>query len=169
MSISRRTLAARPALYGVALAALALGGCARVWRNADTLPAAIPPVKGEMRTQYAMRYVDVAQGTGLPAEPGKQFTVHYTGWLRDGTKFDSSRDRGTPFTFVQGRRAVIAGWDTGFEGMRVGGRRRLFVPYQLAYGEKGRNTIPPKAELIFDVELLDVKDAPPPAPATPAR
>jgi peptidylprolyl isomerase len=94
--------------------------------------------------------------------------VHYTGWLRDGTKFDSSRDRSTPFTFVQGRRAVIPGWDAGFEGMRVGGRRRLFIPYQLAYGEKGRNSIPPKSALIFDVELLDVKDAPP-APAALSR
>lgn len=163
---------ARRRLSALALGALAaigtLGGCARVWRDADVLPAPIPRVKGEPRTQYSMRYLDVAVGTGLPAEAGKQFVVHYTGWLRDGTKFDSSRDRDTPFSFVQGRRAVIAGWDTGFEGMRVGGRRRLFIPYQLAYGEKGRNSIPPKAALIFDVELLDVKEAPP-APTTPPR
>ncbi len=170
MSITRPPRA-RPRLYALALVALAvtstLGGCARIWRDADVLPAAIPRVKGEPRTQYAMRYLDIAVGTGLPAEPGKQFVVHYTGWLRDGTKFDSSRDRDTPFSFVQGRRAVIAGWDTGFEGMRVGGRRRLFVPYQLAYGEKGRSPIPPKAALIFDVELLDVKEAPPASPTPP--
>ncbi len=86
------------------------------------------------------------------------------GWLRDGTKFDSSVDRKEPFKFVQGRRQVISGWEVGFEGMQVGGKRRLFIPYQLAYGELGRNSIPPKAELIFDVELLNVSDVPP-APA----
>ncbi|GAC1477561.1 MAG: FKBP-type peptidyl-prolyl cis-trans isomerase [Gemmatimonadaceae bacterium] len=153
-----------------ALAALTLClACAR-----QSLPPAIPPVDGDLRTQYAMRYVEVAEGTGALAEPGKVYSVHYTGWLRNGTKFDSSRDRGTPFTFEQGKRKVIPGWDAGFEGMHVGGKRRFFIPYQLAYGEKGRNTIPPKAELIFDVELLDVKDPPPPpppaeAPKAPAR
>ena len=104
-----------------------------------------------------MRFVDVKLGTGARAEAGKTFVVHYTGWLRDGTKFDSSRDRNQPITFEQGKRKVIPGWDAGFEGMRVGGQRRLFIPYQLAYGEKGRNKIPPKAELIFDVELIEVK------------
>jgi uncharacterized damage-inducible protein DinB len=87
--------------------------------------------------------------------------VHYTGWLRDGVKFDSSVDAGKPLKFVQGRRQVIAGWEMGFEGMKVGGKRRLFLPYALAYGENGRGKIPPKAELIFDVELLDAKDVPP--------
>ncbi|GAC1695773.1 MAG: FKBP-type peptidyl-prolyl cis-trans isomerase [Gemmatimonadaceae bacterium] len=137
--------------------------CAR-----QALPPSIPRVEGEMRTQYSMHLIEVALGTGALAEPGKVYSVHYTGWLRDGTKFDSSRDRGTPFTFEQGKRKVIPGWDSGFEGMRVGGRRRFFIPYQLAYGEKGRGPIPPKAELIFDVELLDVKDPPPPA-VDPAR
>jgi uncharacterized damage-inducible protein DinB len=84
----------------------------------------------------------------------------YTGWLSDGTKFDSSVDRKEPLTFVQGRRQVIVGWDLGFEGMKAGGKRRLFIPHQLAYGEKGIGPIPGKAELIFDVELLDVKDVP---------
>ncbi len=107
-----------------------------------------------------MRYVDVAVGAGKPAEPGKVYVVQYTGWLLDGTKFDSSRDRPEPFSFQQGQRKVIPGWDAGFEGMRVGGKRRLFIPYQLAYGEKGRNKIPPKAELIFNVELMDVKEPP---------
>jgi peptidylprolyl isomerase len=115
-----------------------------------------------MVTQYSMHYIDVALGTGKPAEAGKVFFVHYTGWLRDGTKFDSSRDREKPLSFEQGKRKVIPGWDAGFEGMRVGGKRRLFIPYQLAYGEKGRGKIPPKAELIFDVELMDVQDPPPP-------
>lgn len=162
MSIPPRVAAsARRALVVAALTTA--GACAR---HRDTLPAAIPPVRGALRTQYVMRYVDVAAGTGAPAEPGKVYVVHYTGWLRDGTKFDSSRDRGTPFRFEQGKRRVIPGWDAGFEGMRVGGRRRLFIPYQLAYGVKGRNTIPPRAELIFDVELLGQEDAPPAADST---
>jgi uncharacterized damage-inducible protein DinB len=107
-----------------------------------------------------LRYVDVQPGTGATAAPGQKYTVHYTGRLKDGTKFDSSVDRNEPFEFVQGRRQVIAGWEAGFEGMKVGGKRRLVVPYQFAYGEKGRGSIPPKAELIFDMELLGVADVP---------
>jgi peptidylprolyl isomerase len=126
--------------------------------------AQIPPAPGEVITQYSMHYIEVAIGTGKLAEPGKVYVVQYTGWLRDGTKFDSSRDRPEPLSFEQGKRKVIPGWDAGFEGMRVGGKRRLIIPYQLAYGEKGRGKIPPKSELIFDVELVDVKD-PPPDPA----
>ena len=126
-----------------------------------------PPVSGTAKDLATLRYIDVKAGDGAPAEAGKEFTVHYTGWLRDGTKFDSSRDRSEPLKFVQGRRMVIAGWDVGFEGMKVGGQRRLIIPYQFAYGELGRGPIPPKAELTFDVELLDVKDAPP-APAAAA-
>ena len=127
--------------------------------------AQIPDVAGNVNTSYAMKYIDVAVGTGALAAPGKQYKVHYTGWLRDGTKFDSSVDRNQPFVFVQGRRQVIAGWETGFEGMRVGGKRRLIIPYQLAYGETGRGKIPPKAELTFDVELLDVTEPTQLAPA----
>jgi peptidylprolyl isomerase len=94
--------------------------------------------------------------------PRKFYTVHYTGWLTDGTKFDSSVDRGTPITFPYGARQVIPGWDTGFEGMHVGGKRRLYIPYQLAYGEPGRPpVIPAKADLIFDIELVDMSDTPP--------
>jgi hypothetical protein len=108
----------------------------------------------------ALRYTDTVIGTGAPAAAGKKFTVHYTGRLTNGTKFDSSVDRNQPFTFVQGRRQVIAGWDIGFEGMKVGGKRTLFIPYELAYGEAGNGSIPPKAELIFEVELLGVSDVP---------
>ena len=108
-----------------------------------------------MHTAFALRYVDIKVGTGAEAAPGNSFTVHYTGWLAsDGTKFDSSVDRGQPFTFLQGAHGVIAGWDEGFDGMRVGGKRRLFIPYQLAYGDAGRPPIPPKSDLIFDIELL---------------
>jgi uncharacterized damage-inducible protein DinB len=125
------------------------------------MPAAVPPAPGAMVESAPLRYIDALVGTGAPAKPGQEYTVHYTGWLRDGTKFDSSVDSGKPLKFVQGRRQVIAGWEMGFEGMKVGGKRRLFLPYALAYGENGRGKIPPKAELIFDVELLDAKDVPP--------
>src|SRR5580658_8773237 len=109
----------------------------------------------EPATLAALRYSDTVIGTGAPATAGRKFTVHYTGRLTNGTRFDSSVDRNQPFTFVQGRRQVIAGWDVGFEGMKVGGRRTLFIPYQFGYGEAGNGSIPPKAELIFEVELLD--------------
>ena len=117
-----------------------------------------PAVPGPVVELASLRYVDVATGTGAPAAAGKRYTVHYTGWLKDGTKFDSSVDRNEPLKFVQGRRQVISGWDMGFEGMKVGGKRRLFIPFQMAYGETGSGPIPPKAELTFDVELLDVAD-----------
>jgi len=128
------------------------------------MPAGVPEVSGAVVENVTMHYIDIALGTGATAAPGKQYTVHYTGWLRNGTKFDSSVDRKEPLKFVQGRRLVISGWEVGFEGMKVGGKRRLFIPYQLAYGENGQGSIPPKSELIFDVELLAVTDVPP-APA----
>ena len=117
-----------------------------------------PPVDGTPADLASLRYIDITQGTGAPAAAGKRYTVHYTGWLKDGTKFDSSLDRNEPFQFIQGRRQVISGWDMGFEGMKAGGKRRLFIPYQMAYGETGTGPIPPRAELIFDMELLDVAD-----------
>ena len=137
-----------------------------------------PPVQGKEQTQFSMRYIELAPGTGAEAAPGKCYYVHYTGWLTNGTKFDSSRDTTregrprTPLSFQQGRRTVIPGWDAGFEGMRVGGKRRLIIPYQLAYGVNGNgNVIPPRATLVFDVELMDVRDGPPAArpPEPPAR
>jgi hypothetical protein len=120
----------------------------------------MPAVAGAPVELANLRYIDMTAGTGAVAAAGKEYTVHYTGWLRDGTKFDSSVDRKQPLKFVQGRRQVITGWELGFEGMKTGGKRRIFIPYQLAYGEQGRGAIPPKAELIFDVELLEVHDAP---------
>jgi len=133
--------------------AIALLACAGVG-------AQIPEVSGPVVEQAALRRIEIKIGDGAPAAWGKQFTVHYTGWLRDGAQFDSSIGR-EPLTFVQGRRQVIPGFDVGFEGMKVGGKRRIFIPYQLAYGEQQRGTIPPRSELIFDVELVDVKDASP--------
>jgi peptidylprolyl isomerase len=111
----------------------------------------------------SLLYADTKVGTGELARPGKWYTVHYTGYLTDGTKFDSSVDRGKPISFPYGQHRVIAGWDTGFEGMHVGGKRRLYVPYQLAYGDNGKPPIPARAELIFDVELIGQHDADPDA------
>ncbi len=130
---------------------------------APATPAGLPPATGPVETAFALRYVDMVTGTGAPAMPGQQLTVQYTGWLAsDGTKFDSSLDRNEPFTFPQGAHRVIPGWDQGFGGMRVGGKRRLFIPYQLAYGADGRPPmIPPMSDLIFDIELVSVGgDAP---------
>jgi uncharacterized damage-inducible protein DinB len=122
--------------------------------------AQIPEVEGTAVEAFALRFIDVKPGEGAPAGAGKRHIVHYTGWLPDGTKFDSSRDRNEPIRFVQGRRMVIAGWEAGFHGMKAGGRRRLFIPWQMAYSETGSGPIPPRADLIFDVELLAVEDVP---------
>jgi peptidylprolyl isomerase len=120
-------------------------------------------------TSFSLDYIDVQIGTGELATPGKFYTLHYTGYLTDGTKFDSSVDRGQPFSFPYGGHQVIPGWDTGFAGMRMGGKRRLFIPYELAYGANGKPPIPPKAELIFDVELISQSDSKPAdTPATTA-
>jgi uncharacterized damage-inducible protein DinB len=127
--------------------------------TAAGLAAQIPEVKGTPSDLATLRVLDIQTGGGAPATAGKEFAVFYTGWLRDGTQFDSNAGK-KPLKFVQGRRQVIPGFDAGFEGMRVGGKRRIFIPWQLAYGEQGRGPIPPKAELIFDVELVDVKEPP---------
>lgn len=134
-------------------------------------PPGVPPVHATPKALYALRYVDITTGTGPLAPPQKFYTVRYTGWLTDGTKFDSSYDHPgqEPITFFDGAHRVIPGWDTGFTGMRVGGKRRLYIPYQLAYGEAGREgAIPPKADLIFDIELVSFADTPTPAPAPAA-
>jgi FKBP-type peptidyl-prolyl cis-trans isomerase FkpA len=105
-----------------------------------------------------MEFIDIQVGTGDQALAGKLVTVHYTGWLTDGKKFDSSRDRNRPFDFQLGAGNVIRGWDEGVQGMRVGGQRRLIIPPSLGYGQRGApGAIPPNATLIFDVELLKVQ------------
>lgn len=100
---------------------------------------------------------EVSLGTGDTAVSGQDVTVHYTGWLTDGKKFDSSKDRDDPFEFALGARQVIAGWDEGVQGMKVGGVRKLTIPPALGYGARGAGgVIPPNATLVFEVELLGV-------------
>jgi peptidylprolyl isomerase len=137
----------------------------RVVPATPALPKNIPPVKALMKSAFALRYQEIKLGTGDEAMPGQVYSVNYTGWLAsDGMKFDSSYDRGRPIEFPQGVKRVIVGWDQGFEGMKVGGKRRLFIPYQLAYGPTAHGPIPAKAELIFDVELVGVREMNAPAP-----
>jgi FKBP-type peptidyl-prolyl cis-trans isomerase len=108
-------------------------------------------------TQSGLVYEDLTTGDGALARSGNEVTVHYTGWLLSGRKFDSSVDRGEPFSFSLGRGNVIAGWDEGVAGMKVGGRRKLTIPPDLGYGPYGAgNVIPPNATLVFEVELLGV-------------
>jgi peptidylprolyl isomerase len=163
------------------------------------LPPGVPPAKGIVKTAFSLRYQDVVIGTGADAEPNKLYKVHYTGWrAADGVKFDSSYDHRAPvndkdgkpvlgddgkpklgdpqpYQFPQGmggggRGGPFPGFDQGFEGMKVGGKRRLFIPYELAYGthaipDRGADHpgIPAKSDLIFDIELIDVTDLPMPA------
>jgi FKBP-type peptidyl-prolyl cis-trans isomerase FkpA len=110
----------------------------------------------EQQSDNGLQIEDLQVGTGAEATPGHQVTVHYTGTLTDGQKFDSSVDRGQPFKFMLGGGQVIRGWDEGVAGMRVGGKRRLVIPPQLGYGSRGIGPIPPNSTLVFEVELLKV-------------
>jgi peptidylprolyl isomerase len=160
--------------------------------SAIKLPPGVPPARGIVKTAFTLRYQDIKIGTGAVAESNKMYRVHYTGWrAADGVKFDSSFDHPgppvmdkdnkpvmgddgkpkhgdpQPMAFPQGMGRLIPGFDQGFAGMKVGGKRRLFIPWQLAYGTRDMPArgadhpgIPPKSDLIFDVELVDVSDLP---------
>ncbi|UBF25018.1 FKBP-type peptidyl-prolyl cis-trans isomerase [Kovacikia minuta CCNUW1] len=131
---------------------------------AQTLVAeAAPPLaqtntgeKAVTTTPSGLKYTDLVEGTGASPQTGQKVTVHYTGTLEDGTKFDSSRDRNQPFEFKIGVGQVIKGWDEGVSTMKVGGRRELIIPPDLGYGARGIGPIPPNSTLLFDVELLKV-------------
>lgn len=116
----------------------------------------LPEEQNQM--QESLKIETLREGTGSGIVSGQTAVVHYTGWLIDGTKFDSSLDTGTPFSFPLGEGRVIAGWDQGVLGMKVGEKRKLFIPSDLAYGSSGvGGIIPPNAPLIFEVELLEIK------------
>lgn len=138
-------------LIAAALTATVLGSVAPLANAAD---ASSPPAHFAVTTPSGLQYNDITVGKGATPQAGQTVTVHYTGTLENGQKFDSSRDRGQPFSFVLGRGQVIKGWDEGLSTMRVGGRRWLRIPGSLAYGADGMGPIPPNATLIFDVELL---------------
>jgi FKBP-type peptidyl-prolyl cis-trans isomerase FkpA len=111
----------------------------------------------EITTSSGLVYEDIREGEGAVAAAGQHVSVHYTGWLTNGTKFDSSKDRNDPFDFPLGGGRVIRGWDEGVQGMKVGGVRKLTIPAELGYGSRGAGgVIPPNATLVFEVELLEI-------------
>jgi peptidylprolyl isomerase len=127
----------------------------------DTLAGENAPRKTKEKkvtTASGLQYVDMVEGTGATPKTSQTVVVHYTGWLTDKTKFDSSVDRNEPFSFVLGQGQVIKGWDEGLSTMKVGGKRKLTIPPALGYGARGAGgVIPPNATLIFDVELLEIR------------
>jgi peptidylprolyl isomerase len=129
-----------------------------------------PGEQNAVTTASGLKYVVVEEGTGATPKPGDLVRVHYAGTLEDGTKFDSSYDRGEPIEFILGRGQVIPGWDEGIGLMKVGGKARLIIPPDLAYGEQGAGgVIPPNATLNFDVELVAAEPGPPPPPEAPTQ
>lgn len=157
------------AVAGAAVLLLALsfagGGAAQSAAPAAqaTVPAAQQPAgaaqtsPGLVTTASGLQYIDQVVGAGARPQAGQTVVVHYTGYLDDGTVFDSSVQRNQPFEFTLGAGQVIRGWDEGLATMNIGGKRRLIIPPALAYGSQGQGAIPPNARLTFDVELLNVK------------
>ncbi len=152
-------------LLTIVFAVLGFGaGCGKSEKSStsdqpsSSSPSSPTKVNGQpVTTASGLQYWDIVVGKGAMAVPGKPVSVHYTGWLTNGEKFDSSLDRGKPFVFPLGKGQVIKGWDEGVAGMKAGGKRQLRIPPELGYGDSGAaGVIPPKATLIFDVELLEV-------------
>lgn len=138
------------------LAAVLVSGCAKKAHNNNEIPM---EALQEVTTPSGLKYIDLKIGEGPAPVIGQKVTVHYTGTFIDGRKFDSSLDRGEPFTFVIGIGQVIQGWDEGVASMKVGGKRKLRIPSRLAYGARGAGeVIPPNTDLFFDVELLEVQN-----------
>lgn len=162
-------------ITGLTCLSLSIFGCTKKEETAQTVqakqesaPAQAPATTGgrDMTDAKALAaksgtklgIEDTTVGSGAIAQKGKTVKVHYSGFLLDGKKFDSSLDRNEPFTFTLGAGQVIAGWDQGFDGMKVGGKRKLYIPSDMAYGERGAgNVIPPNTPLFFEVELLGVE------------
>lgn len=142
---------------------VAFSGCTKNAGNENAQTASTSSSSNTMNTSTTpsategLKIEDLKVGTGAEATPGKMVTVHYTGWLTNGTKFDSSVDRGKPFKFHLGGGQVIQGWDKGVAGMKVGGKRKLTIPPELGYGARGVGPIPPNSTLVFEVELLGVE------------
>jgi FKBP-type peptidyl-prolyl cis-trans isomerase len=138
-------------IIGIMLAALGLGAAQMVNAQGDKK-------EKEITTKSGLKYVELKEGNGGTAKAGDKVQVHYTGWLTDGKKFDSSLDRKEPFEFALGAGDVIKGWDEGVAGMKIGGKRKLIIPPELCYGKRGAGkVIPADATLIFEVELLTIK------------
>jgi peptidylprolyl isomerase len=153
-----RILPPASALMALALAAASIGA----FVTADDTTAAAQTTGKTVTTPSGLKIIDTKVGAGATPKAGQTCVVNYTGWLYENgaktKKFDSSVDRGTPFEFPVGAKRVIAGWDEGVASMKVGGKRTLIIPPNLAYGDRGAGSvIPPNATLIFDIELLDVK------------
>lgn len=161
-------LAVTFAMFSAGTLALSLNGCTKKEdKPAETATTSASTTEGNVATTpdtkvtgapvTELKIEELKAGTGAEAKAGQQVSVHYTGWLTDGKKFDSSVDRGQPFKFQLGGGQVIQGWDKGVAGMKVGGKRKLTIPPAMGYGERGAGgVIPPNATLIFEVELLGV-------------
>lgn len=151
-------------LRRLAFAAITAVACASPPKAAVT---GMPPLDGPRRSQSGVTFVESSVGQGAPVAARRCVYAHYTGWLDDGRRFESSHDPSPdgrpsePVAFVQGAKKVMTGWEIGFDGMRAGGKRRLFIPYQLGYGASGNPpVIPPRTALVFDVEVMAVTDVP---------
>lgn len=138
------------------IAALAMTGAYVIWNNYQTAPAPEKPAGGVAVKANNMNMETLQAGQGPEAKAGDLVTVHYTGTLTDGTKFDSSLDRGTPFSFTLGAGQVIKGWDMGVAGMKAGEKRKLTIPADMAYGDRAIGSIPANSTLVFEVEMIKI-------------